>query len=63
MTQRTTFSYLLSRFQEMIESSESSKCVQWTWLEKIIFCNQNFSNLLWEKNVVVIEKNFWNSRL
>ena len=35
----------------------------WTWLVIIIFCYQNCSDLLWEKNVLVIEKLFWNSRL
>ena len=29
----------------------------------MVFCYQNCSDLLWEKNVLVIEKNFWNSRL
>ena len=30
---------------------------------KIVFCYQNCSDLLWEKIDLVIEKNFWNSRL
>ena len=30
---------------------------------KMVFCYQNCSDLLWEKIVLVIEKNFWNSRL
>jgi hypothetical protein len=29
----------------------------------MVFCYQNCSDLLWEKIVQVIEKNFWNSRL
>ena len=29
----------------------------------LVFCYQNCSDLLWEKMVLVIEKNFWNSRL
>ena len=29
----------------------------------LVFCYQNCSDLLWEKNVLLIEKNFWNSRL
>ena len=33
------------------------------WLWELVFCYQNCSNLLWEKIVLVIEKNFWNSRL
>ena len=31
--------------------------------EKIVFCYQNCSDLMWEKIDLVIEKNFWNSRL
>ena len=31
-------------------------------LEEMGFCFQNCSGLLWEKIVLVIEKNFWNSR-
>ena len=30
---------------------------------KMVFCYQNCSDLLWEKIVLVIEKNFWNLRL
>ena len=30
---------------------------------RLVFCYQNCSDLLWEKTVLVIEKNFWNSRL
>ena len=29
----------------------------------LVFCYQNCSDLLWEKIVLLIEKNFWNSRL
>ena len=36
----------------------------WFFLSNIlVFCFQNCSDLLWEKNCFVIEKNFWNSRL
>ena len=31
--------------------------------EEMVFCYQNCSDLLWEKFVLVTEKNFWNSRL
>ena len=31
--------------------------------KKNVFCLQNCSDLLWEKIVVEIEKNFWNLRL
>ena len=30
---------------------------------QMVFCYQNCSDQLWEKNVLVIQKNFWNSRL
>ena len=41
---------------------------RWFWFRykiglSMVLCYQNCSNLLWEKNVLVIEKNFWNSRL
>ena len=29
----------------------------------MVFCYQNCSDLLWEKIVLAIEKNFWNLRL
>ena len=40
----------------------------WSWqtfgaIQKMVFCYQNCSDPLWEKIVLVIEKNFWNSRL
>ena len=31
--------------------------------EGMVFCCKNCSHLLWEKIVLVIKKNFWNSRL
>ena len=31
--------------------------------ESTVFCYQNCSDILWEKIVLVIKKNFWNSRL
>ena len=36
---------------------------QGTKILKMVFCYRNCSDLLWEKIVPVIEKNFWNSRL
>ena len=30
---------------------------------ELVFCYHNCSDLLWKKNVLVIEKNFWNLRL
>ena len=32
-------------------------------IQKMVFCYPSCSDLLWEKNVLVNEKNFWNSRL
>ena len=37
--------------------------VLWPILWEMVFCYQNCSGLLWEKTVIVIEKNFWNQRL
>ena len=30
---------------------------------EMVFCYQHYSDLLWEKTVLAIDKNFWNSRL
>ena len=42
-------------------------CYRTFWLHDLfgdmVFCSQNSSDLLWEKIVLVMEKNFWNSRL
>ena len=37
--------------------------LQYWNMEEMVFCNQKCSDLLWEKNVLGIKKNFWNSRL
>ena len=37
--------------------------VEQDFKNKMVFCYQNCSDLLWEKKILVIEKNFWNSRL
>ena len=50
---------MFSRFCSKIFLSLSS----WKSSPKIVFCYQNCSDLLWEKIVIVIEKNCWNSRL
>ena len=34
-----------------------------TETKEMVFCYQNCSDLLWEKIVLVFEKNFWNLRL
>ena len=36
-------------------------CFDLMW--EMVFCYQNCSDLLWEKIVLLIKKNFWNSRL
>ena len=33
------------------------------FFKKLVFCYQNCSDLLWEKIVLVTEKNFWKSRM
>ena len=35
----------------------------WCLGHEMVFCYQNCFDLLWEKIVLLIEKNFWNSRL
>ena len=32
-------------------------------IAEMVFCYQNCSDPLWEKNILVIKKNFWNSKL
>ena len=58
-----------------LSTSHGARCLFWhqwksttvgdnnsvTW--QMVFCCQNCSDLLWEKIVLGIEKNFWNSRL
>ena len=34
----------------------------WNYISGMVFCYQNCFDLLWEKNVLVIEKNFWGWR-
>ena len=38
-------------------------CYAQTNLAPLVFCYQTCSDLLWEKIVLVIEKNFWNSEI
>ena len=44
-------------FDTTVEFSFSS------FIGSMVFCYQNCSDLLWEKNILVIENNFWNLRL
>ena len=57
-TQTVLSSYFLRRPQNFAIAPSYF----WRYL-KMVFCHQNCSDLLWEKIVLVIEKNFWNSRL
>ena len=45
-------------FENQFKDMENS-----TSHRNVVLCYQNCSDLLWEKIVLVIEKNFWNSRL
>ena len=59
----------------LVPVSLCSECNIFLWLEspskvnlggkkwQMVFCYQNCFDLQWEKIVLVIEKNFWNSRL
>ena len=50
----------------MIKKNKQSYrvCFSLFWFSsEMVFCYSNCSDLLWEKIVLVIEKNFWNSRL
>ena len=38
-------------------------CLKVFHWKSMVFCYQNCSDLLWERIVLVTEKNFWNSRL
>ena len=38
-------------------------CNNWSNYPEMVFCFQNCYDPFWEKNILVIEKNFWNSRL
>ena len=48
--------------KKVAKASEAvqKKCSE---LIKMVFCYQNYSDMMWEKIDLVIEKNFWNSRL
>ena len=54
--------HFLSTFPVYEFSNVLNKTVIYVTLE-LVFCYQNCSDLLWEKIVLVIEKNIWNSRL
>ena len=43
--------------------SELTMVLSDQFVKSMVFCYQNWSDLLWDKIVRVIEKNFWNSRL
>ena len=47
------------RKPDKIRAAKNKRRIMW----EMVFCYKIFSDLLWEKIVLVIEKNFWNSRL
>ena len=51
--------------QTFLNINKSWKCSNLVQEKKVemVFCYQNCSDLLWEKIVLVTEKDFWNSRL
>ena len=51
------------KFQVQLYLMKNRLTFYWFPLKKLVFCYQNCSDLLWEWNVLVIKKNFWNSRL
>ena len=48
---------------DVLQTNWKSDFGQTSWAPERVFCYQNCSDLLWEKIVLVVEKNFWNSRL
>ena len=50
------FFHLLCSYNNVVNYCEENS-------RRMVFCYQNCSDLLWEKNVLVIKKNLWNSRL
>ena len=58
------FQRLICLFDDNWELIKSCLILSFQWIiVEMVFCYQNCSDLLWEKIVLVIEKNFWNSRL
>ena len=53
--------FWLNLRKKHVQNSENNKNVLQN--VEMVFCYPNCSDLLWEKNVLVIEKNFRNSRL
>ena len=58
-----SFIFLQPTFHLIINESTRWSNFSNTFNQKMVFCYKNCSDLLWEKIVLVIEKNFWNSRL
>jgi hypothetical protein len=48
--------FLVIRNNWIVETYTSNKL-------EMVFCYQNYSDLLWETIILVMEKNIWNSRL
>ena len=53
------FSFFFLPNFNICKSFQTRENLNW----EMVFCYQNCSDLLWEKVVLLIEKNFWNSRL
>ena len=53
-------SWLFNSLEEKVSSFRHTSIINSLTM---VFCYQNCSDLLWEKIVLVIEENFWNSRL
>ena len=54
---------ICERNREYLKVSSNRKIFFVPSIKEMVFCYQNCSDLLWEKIVLVIEKNFWNLRL
>ena len=50
-------------YQIIGDSWKPLAVLPWWVIEGMVFCFQNCSDLLWEEIVLLIKKNFWNSRL
>ena len=73
--QKSTFRFWFFRSKSKIDFFSKSfsflllwgnfDIIEWFKIQnwEMVFCYQNCSDLLWEKIVLVIEKNFWNLRL
>ena len=54
--------FLASTFYTICLGKNHATIIWYLWIG-MVFCYQNCSDKKWEKIVLVIEKNFWNSRI